>query len=592
MTQGIRTEAVVGGWFRALAVLVVAASLAPGAAQDEAPGAQERQPQPAPAAQPAARYRFLEDRDALLSSWRGSGLAERLQLGVSAGGRELFGVQFGGAGPRPLAERTTVLLLGGLDGVSLSGSEAVLAVTDALLASPERLPPEVTFVSIPWANPDGLARWIESGCGDGRNDRPTDDDEDGATDEDPPDDVDADGAVLQMLVEDPAGPWVRASDPRFLRPAREGEAPRYLRVFEGRDDDRDGAYNEDPFGGVVLDLSFPLGWQGEWSGRPSGPWPLSEPEARALAELALARRTALVLLFQGNHGLLAMPGGTASGDGGLGLPLSGDLPTYRQVVERFRRATSRKQAGPIGLWQAREAERPGAAIDWFYAALGALSMEIAVWGPQVESEVQETVDAQFVRGAEEGAEPDAAEPARPDEAPSAEDRAWARWLDDTRGGLGFVEWHPVDLGDGREGLVGGWQPYTCFNPPPEVLALTLRGMADFTLGLAKALPSLEIVVLDQSREGRVGLLRVRVENRGGLPSGAGPLGAGHEATLSLELPQGVRLIAGEPRIRLGHLPGKGSTDELSWLVVAAPGTQLKIVLESRWSPPVVREVRL
>jgi len=602
------------GW-RPLGVLVLglmAAGLAsvqsapvqtsPGATlQDEVdPPGQDEPAQDAPAQAPAEEpgeqveparpgaYRFLDERDVLLSSWMGRGFVERLDLGDSAGGRELFAVQFGGPGPVPLSERTTILLLGGLDGLSISGSEAVLAITDSLLSTPERLPLDVTFVAVPWANPDGLARSLVQRCGAGRNDRAIDDDRDGQVDEDPPDDVDSDGVVLEMLLEDPNGPWVRSSDPRFLRPAREGEAPRYIRLREGRDDDGDGLYNEDPAGGVALDLNFPVGWEGEWGGRPTGPWPLSEKASRRLADFALERRTAVVLLFQGNHGLLATPGGS-TGAGALELPFEQDLPTYSQAVELFARTTGRSQAAPLTLLEARGGPRPGAAIDWFYTALGALAMEVAVWGPEVENDVRETVDAQFVRGRDEGGD---GATGNEREIPSAADTAWARWLDDTLGGLGFVDWHPVDLGDGRQGLVGGWQAETCFNPPEAILPLALNGLDGFALQLAKSLPSLKIEILEQSRDGRVALIRAQVENGGSLPSGVGPGGAERAASLRLDLPQGVTLLAGELTQSLGHLPGNGASQEFSWLIVSPPESLFQLVVESRWSPAEVIRVKL
>src|SRR5262245_7729812 len=52
---------------------------------------------------PAHTYLFLEDQAALLAQWSASQRVERLELGTSFGGRELFAVQFGAPGPRPLA---------------------------------------------------------------------------------------------------------------------------------------------------------------------------------------------------------------------------------------------------------------------------------------------------------------------------------------------------------------------------------------------------------------------------------------------------------------------------------------------------------
>ncbi len=532
---------------------------------------------------PFRNYRSLADRDALLSSWLESGFVERLELGRSVNGRELFAIQLGGKGTLPLQERTTMFLLGGLDGVSLAGSEAVISAVDGLLRAPEELPPDVTFIAVPWASPDGLARRREVGTGDGRNDRASDDDDDGKLDEDGPDDVDGDGCLLQMLIEDPEGTWARASDPRFLRPAEPGEAPRFRLAAEGRDDDGDGSFNEDPPGGVIVDLNFPVGWRGPWCGLPSGMWPLSEPEARALVELALARRTAIVLLFQGNHGLLAGPGGLPAGGGSLDLPIPGDESTFRGLTELFSQATGRNQKTALSLFEARGLPRPGAAIDWFYAALGALAVEVGVWGPRTaEGSREPAVDAQFFR--QDGS--------LSSSGMSAHDQAWACWLDDTRGGIGFVEWQPVELGSARKAWVGGWQPFTCLDPPPELLPGVARGLDEFVRELARRLPALEIEVEEASRDGRVCLIRARVENQGWLPSGVGPTSPPLGLRLALELPAGVSLLAGDATRELGHLPGLGMSSSFEWLLVAPEETLLRLTVSGAWMPPVVSEVRL
>ena len=98
--------------------------------------------------------------------------------------------------------------------MSLSGSEGVLAIAADLLRAPKLLPPDVAIVCMPWASPDGLTAqlsWIrgEGQCTLGRNGLPVDDDLDDAIDEDGPDDVDGDGRVVSMLVEDENGLWRR-----------------------------------------------------------------------------------------------------------------------------------------------------------------------------------------------------------------------------------------------------------------------------------------------------------------------------------------------------------------------------------------------
>jgi len=525
-------------------------------------------------------YQFLEDRNALLEGWSASGLVETLVLGTSAGGRELFGVQFGAPGSRPLAERATLVLVGGLDGISLAGSQAVIAVVTELLAHPEHLPSEAAFVAVPWANPDGLARWRSRGTGGGKNDRAVDDDGDGLVDEDGPDDLDRDGMILEMLLETAGGPWVRANDTRFLRGAREGEAPRYVRLREGADDDDDGIYNEDGPGGVLLDHNFPVAWE-DCKGQESGPWPLSEPDAHALAQLLLARRIAVVIAFQGNHGVLASPGGRASGPGAQ--PLAEDEPTYRQLAQVFCSHTARVQPRILSLSEARGGPWPGSLVDWSYQALGALAMEIGVWGPHVQAGTRGPVDAYFKNGA---AEAEASSGVSPVE------EAWAHWLDDTRGGSGFMDWQPIELPGTTGAWIGGWETDTVFNPPFEVLPQAVRGLDAFVLDLSRSLPRLEVELRENKRDGKVSLIRARVKNMGLLPSGVGPGAQSSAVRLRVEITPGITLRAGQLETTIGHLPGRGTSDEYAWLLVAQEGSVLRIVAESAWSPPSVREVRL
>jgi len=516
----------------------------------------------AAAAEPEVpRYRFLEDAGSLFDAWRSTGLVEGLELGQSAGERKLFGVQFGAPGERPLSQRTTIYLVGGLDGISVSGSETVLRLVSKLLDQADELPPDMCFVAIPWANPDGLARWLATGCGGGRNDRPIDDDRDGRIDEDGADDVDGDGQVLEMLLEDERGLWVQSADPRILTPARQGQAPRYRRTREGEDEDGDGRYNEDAVGGVVTDHNFPVEWRGPWSGFDAGEWPLSEASSSALVELARPRKSAVFLAFQGNHGWLAAPGGVETDEP---FVLESDEEAYRFLLETFRGKTGREQTSLPTQRLARGGERPGTAIDWFYRARGTLAAEVAVWGlGALGSEGAELLDG--LQGSE---------------------GAWARYFDETRGGMGFVDWQPFELRGGQMALVGGWARNTCFNPEPESLGALGEGLDGMCLALARALPVLDFEILAMPARNRVRQVRARIRNRGLLPSGVGPGGGRFGTTVRVELTAGVELLAGEEVVELGHIPGKGTSPSFSWLFSAPEGTLFTFVVESPWTPPV------
>jgi hypothetical protein len=535
------------------------------------------------------RYHALEEVVREVGAWVAGAkadayLAEKVELPATGTGLPIPAFAFGAPGPSPLLERPTVFLLGGLDGISLAGAEAVLATCAHLLSEPDRLARGVAYVAVPWGSPEALTE-IRAGRGvEGKDLTPTDDDGDDAVDEDGPDDLDGDGKILWMLVEDPTGPWVRSSDPRFLAPAREGDAPRFRLAREGRDDDGDGKYNEDGPGGIAYDRSFPLGWRPGASPH-AAELPLELPPCRALADLALARKTAAVLLFQGDHGGLARPGATRA----LPWPEESDSAAFGLAGRLFAKATGRTVEGPWPVAAVRGADRPGSAIDWFYAVPGALALEVAAWGPTVERPLEPQnvgfTDARFESSRGAGA---ASGPLDP----SASDQAWGRWLDNLRGGIGFVDWHPVELGEGARALVGGFEPTSRQNPPERCLASALAGLPEFVVDLSRSLPALEILVVETRREGDVCTIRTRVRNAGALPTGGAVRGLGAVGVrIELDLPAGARLLAGDAAVLLDEIPGGGTSREVSWIAVAGAGTVFSFRASAHWAASTAREVK-
>jgi len=559
---------------------------------------QENAPKPTPneptAAAPAitlpkwqARYHGPEEVRGLVKAWIDAGSAEEVALPTTRGGMATPALQFGADGPLALADRPAIFLIGGMDGVSLTGSEAVLAIASDLIEKRATLPRDVTIVCVPWGSPDALANTFSGRANDGRDALPLDDDGDMNLDEDTADDVDKDGLVLDMIVEDPTGPLARAIDPRFLAPARSGDRPRYRLVREGKDDDLDGKFNEDPTGGVALDVTFPVGWseEGEGSVNPA-PLPLDDPLSRALADLVLSRPTLAVLLFQGNHGELARPGGIAA----TAEASKFDGAVFDELARAFAATTGRLQTVARSQREARGIDRRGSALDWIHAVPGALAVEVAAWGPEVER----AADARDVGVA--AARFDNQDPTKASLAPAvtAADRAWSRWLDNTRGGIGFVDWHPVDLSDGTKALVGGWEPFSRLNAPAASLPAATAGLSAFVGKLALGAPKLVIETLEEKRDGDVVTLRWRVQNSGALPTGISTLSTGrpeHAPRAELVLPPGARLMWGETSAVLGDLNAGSASRELTSVVLAPKGSMITLRATSGWTAPSVLEVK-
>jgi hypothetical protein len=185
-----------------------------------------------------------------------------------------------------------VLIVANLEGDHLVGSQVALGLIERL-ADPDEEDEAIaglldrhTVYVVPRLNPDGAERLFTTPRQAMRtNLTPTDEDRDGKSDEDGPDDLDGDGLILRMRVKDAEATLVPdEDDPRILRPAKaaEGERAIFSEADEGTDLDGDGERNEDPSGGVNLNRNWPHAWT-EWNDQ-GGYSPTSEPEVRGLIQ--------------------------------------------------------------------------------------------------------------------------------------------------------------------------------------------------------------------------------------------------------------------------------------------------------------------
>ena len=102
-----------------------------------------------------------------------------------------------------------------------------------------------------------------------------------------PEDVDGNGLILQMRVKDPDGEWkVSLKDPRLMirREPWDSEGPFYNVYTEGKLENQEGTDIRvaPPKWGLDINRNYPANWEPETKQRGAGPYPLSEPETRAL----------------------------------------------------------------------------------------------------------------------------------------------------------------------------------------------------------------------------------------------------------------------------------------------------------------------
>ncbi|NUQ15451.1 MAG: hypothetical protein HUU33_09015, partial [Flavobacteriales bacterium] len=258
---------------------------------------------PAPAGQGRAapplsfdRYHGYEETANLLRAWASAHptLARVYSIGKDFKGYDTWLIEITNQRLGQADGKPAFWADGNIDADEPSSTEVILHLAERLLSrygtDPEitRLVDTTTFYLVPISNPYMADLYVSTpmtGIVSSINARPRDDDGDGRLDEDPPDDVDGDGQILQMRVRDPRGTFrVHARDPRLLMRVRADETGEWTVHTEGLDNDGDGQFNEDWIGGVDLNRNFPFDWQPEWIQEGSGQYPLSEPESRNIVE--------------------------------------------------------------------------------------------------------------------------------------------------------------------------------------------------------------------------------------------------------------------------------------------------------------------
>lgn len=393
-------------------------------------------------------YHDFGEVEARLQEWAGRAEVELIDIGESAGGRTLWVARIAGQGPVDPDERPAVFVGANIAGHHNAGTEAALHLVGTLLEEGHReLLAARTFYVAPVLNPDahdGLfapLRVERSG-----NAMTLDHDRDGLEAEDGFDDLNGDGRITDMRIPDPAGAWLpHPEDPRVMIRAdsMKGRAGEYRMVSEGRDDDGDGAFNEDPSFGVIPDQNF--AHQFPYPKPSAGPWPSYAPEAKAIMDFLLERRNvALALVYGPANNLLAKPRSLGGGGGDLGtqkftLPeeaaeflgfdpekeytidevwaVAKDLPlvvqnniTKDQLAQFLGAGPATKVADEDMAWLDRFADdyeerleeaglstdRPaeqygkGGFTPWLYYQYGVMALELDVWGvPKPEKEKED-----------------------------------------------------------------------------------------------------------------------------------------------------------------------------------------------------------
>jgi len=478
-------------------------------------------------------------------------------VGSSVEGREIWLVELTNAGTGPAREKPAFWVDGNTHAGEVTGSMAALYLIEHLLEGYgsdgllTRLLDEQAFYVLPRLSPDGAERYLTTPYTLRATLRPWPEPE-----EEPglhPEDVDGDGNVLQMRVEDENGEWsVSEKDARLMVPRAPDEAgATYYRLYrEGTFKDYDGFERKiaRPLYGLDMNRQYPYHWQDEEMD--AGPYPLSEPESRAQVDFFLEHKNIFgVHTYHTFCGAILRPYSNRPDD----EMREHDLAVYKALGDRGTQITGYPN---ISVYHDFSYDPKkfitGAFDDWAYDYYGVFAFTIEFWSMARAAGVEVENFIEFFRDPPEDAS-----------------LKMLAWNDRELGGDGFVPWRPFDHPQLGRVEIGGWKTkFTAQNPPPKFLEAECEKLTRFALSHASTAPRLQTRLATEELSPGLRRLELIVENAGYLPTNVSRVAADKKLArpveVRLKLPRGASLVSGEPEVELGHLAGRSALAGNRW----------------------------
>ena len=558
-------------------------------------------------------------------------------IGYSGSGLPIHCLEIAREGSVPIKDRTAILVVAGIDGDHLLGTEVAIDLISKVLAQePEKsealLASNKLYV-IPQVNPDSARFYFnEVKHQQQRTPAPFDDDHDGTKDEDGFEDLNGDGFITMMRVPDleKANLLADCDNPRLeIKPnPLEGNVASFIVYPEGIDNDGDGKYNEDGIGGVDLNKNFMHGY--EYHGDGAGHWQLSESESRALADFVLNHQEIATIIVYGHHDTLSKPF-TENGKYEAGAPkklAEDDVELYKHISKRFVELTELKDVNQPN-WD-------GSFVAWAYAQYGVPSFSTSLWTrPELKKEgdkeqktedkpdahietneltpssvgdiSQETLD-ELLQAAEaagypvteammEGITPEDIEMyakmsgvqiKRVNEndagnKSNSKDVAWLVYSDEQRNGNGFIEWSTFDHPQLGTVEIGGWVPYFKTLPPTDEIDSITEKQVGFINDIANRLPKIQLSTPTVTKLGNnIWEIKVAVVNNGWFPTGTAMAKKNKRArplVVRLDVPNDT-IVSGQKVNRIWSLQGSGTRQWYKWILQGKTGENVNITLFS------------
>jgi murein tripeptide amidase MpaA len=428
----------------------------------------------------------------------------------------------------------------------------------------------------------------------GKDPNPVDDDLDFEFDEDPPEDVDGDGHIVQMRQKDPDGEWkISKLDPRMMirKGPDETDGAYYKMYSEGLDNDGDEKINEDSFSrGFLSNRNYPGNWRPDSVQRGGRKYPMQEGVTKAEVEFVADHPN--IALYVQSHccGRVILRPPTTAVDrefahrddlrlyqvaAARSLELSGwDLATSvfewryppgtpdRKRTQVYRDKDGKLKNMPTGMSPEEEEEEPGFAFSGEYNEYLS-DRGYYAWGSSLET--MYNVFGIFAWADEHWAHPDYNKNGRISE------KERLRWNDEEMKGSMFIDWHPFDHPTLGEVEIGGWIRVKGSPPEGELVQKESKMGNAYKMYLASLPAKLEIKseIKATNKEAGIFQLDITIKNNGFLRTAlqhAQSLNVVEPIILEVTPDSNLEILFGEEKVRLDHINGYSESGKTSYVL--------------------------
>ncbi len=470
-----------------------------------------------------------------------SNLSKLEVLTTTVGGHKIWALTLskGNAKNKP-----AIAIVSGVDGKHILGPEMAVNIAEDILKNHADVLENTAFYIFPNMSPNATENYFSSlKHYKNGNARKTDDDRDGAINEDPFEDLNKDGLITLMRIEDPTGDYIlNKEDNRIVLPAdkNKGEIGSYKVLTEGIDNDLDGQFNEDGNGGIQFNKNFSYKYPYFKPG--AGEHAVSEKENRALLTFLYEKWNIFSIITLGLENNLSTPLKYNAGNAKkrvLTSILKEDAALNKFLSSKYNKIVDTKGAP-------KNTGKGGDFFQWSYFHFGKLALSTPGWWvPQVKDSTKKASKNKYVN--------------------------YLRWAKKENIKNAFVDWKEIKHPNfpNQKVEVGGITPYKMYNPPFKLVKDISKKHTEFIIELTKIQPNVQLQNIKAESVSK-GFTRITVDvhNAGLLPTHT-QVGKKsrwlRKIKVALKLNKNQTIITGKKIILVTNIDGD-SSQQFTWLI--------------------------